>query len=159
MVGAVLSDEQVEAVFSDLDRVRAGLVEGADEESDWRVTVLGGAWTAMHRGQAFDAFRAAPRTNSSAEAWAVSYGMGRSVRIDVSLYGAGPANDMARAFALKCQFFFDLWEGKGAEHYEFTEEDLASYAEPPWFAALEFVLHGRALARFQWLPDLQPKRV
>ena len=73
---------------------------------------------------------------------------------NVSLYGAGRAHDMARAFAHKCQFFFDLWLSKGIEAYDFTEGDYESYVEPAFFKDMEPFLHGRAGTRFRWLREL-----
>ena len=150
----LMSDDQIEAAFSALAVARAEAANVGDDFADWRVSVLGGAWAAKHRGSAFDAFRAAPCASSAAEEWAAQYGMGNSARFYVSLYGAGRAHDMARAFAHKCQFFFDLWLSKGIEAYDFTEGDYESYVEPAFFKDMELFLHGRARTRFRWLREL-----
>ena len=113
------------------------------------------AWTAARRGVAFDAFRAAPR-GGSPEQWAVRYGMGRSARFDTALYGVAGANELARAYAHKCQFFFDLWQSKGGDNYEFGPDDRAAYQEPAAVRLLAETLHGRAFARIEWLRRLWP---
>ena len=66
---------------------------------------------------------------------------------------------MARAFAHKCQFFFDLWLSKGIEAYDFTEGDYKSYVEPAFFKDMEHFLHGRAGTRCRWLRELLPARM
>ena len=66
---------------------------------------------------------------------------------------------MARAFAHKCQFFFDLWLSNGIEAYDFTEGDYESYVEPAFFKDMELFLHGRARTRFRWLRELLPARM
>ena len=61
-----LTDEQIEQAFTALRAEREKYAGDDDEEVvDWRVSVLGGAWTVRHRGVAFNAFRSAPRVSQS----------------------------------------------------------------------------------------------
>ena len=63
----LMGDDEMEEAFGILEAARAKWCSEDDELPDWRVTVVGGAWTAAHKGCAFDAFRAAPKAGSEAE--------------------------------------------------------------------------------------------
>ena len=88
----------------------------------------------------------------------MAYGVGKSARFDTSLYGDGPANDMARAFAHKCQYFFDMWESKGDDRYEYTQDDLDSCVELPFLFRLGGCNAWSSVGSF-WLRALRPKLV
>ena len=62
---------------------------------------------------------------------------------------------MARAFAHKCQYYFDLYEQSGRSDYVYTSEDHEHYQEPEYIVALGTLLIGRALHRHQWLRELR----
>ena len=159
LVGRLLDDAEVEEAFARLDAVRKERAHGDDDDvdtPDWKVTVLGGAWTAAHRGVAFDAIRASVRAGSDAEAFAVAYQLGKSARFDISLYGCGAANQLAKAFCHKCQWAFLLWESSGDKNYVFSNSDKEAYIEPAFFPGLLETLEGRARARAQGVRDLWP---
>ena len=123
--------EEVFAAFTGLHGLDAA--DTAEATPDWRITALGGAWTQRHRGQTFDAFRAGSREGSAPSRWSVQYHLGKSVSFDVSLYGASGANDMARAFAHRCRYYFDLYEQSCESNYVYTSEDHEHYQEPESF--------------------------
>ena len=147
---------EMEKAFGILEAALAKLCSEDDELPYWRVTVLGGAWTAAHKGSAFDAFRAAPKAGSEAESWAVAYHIGRLAQFHISLYGVGGSNDLAKAYAHKCQWFYNLWRSIDKGKYYFSEEDCSSYEAPSSLDELASTLSGRALTRARWLRDLWP---
>ena len=153
-----LTDEQIEQAFTALRDEKEKYAGDDDEEVvDWRVSVLGGAWTVRHRGVAFNAFRSAPRVGSVAEQWAADYNIGKSARFDMSLYGSSVANDLAKGYSHRCQYFFDIWLCSGNERYTYSQHDLDAYVEPCIVSELQDILQGRALARLRWLQSLVPR--
>ena len=153
-----LTDEQIEQAFTALRAEKEKYAGDDDEEVvDWQVSVLGGAWTLRHRGVAFNAFRSAPRVGSVAEQWAADYNMGKSARFDMSLYGSSVANDLAKGYSHRCQYFFDIWLCSGNERYTYSQHDLDAYVEPCIVSELQDILQGRALARLRWLQSLVPR--
>ena len=60
----------------------------------------------------------------------MQYHLGKAASFDVSLYGASGANDVARAFAHKCQYYFGLYEHSGESNYVHTSDDHEHYQEP-----------------------------
>ena len=96
--GVGADDSQVHALFETLEAERAQwptVLEGYS--GMWRVSLLGGAWLIEHRSQAVDAFKASVKPKSEAEAWSLRYGLPRSARFQLTLYGHGAANDLAHA--------------------------------------------------------------
>ena len=150
-----LTDDQIEEAFGNLRKARDEWGGEDPDSPDWRITVVGGAWTAAKRGSAFDGFRAAPRPGS-AEEFAIRYQLGRSAYFATSIYGVAGASDMARAFAHKCQWFHDIWQASPEHNYIFTAADLAGYQEPDSVKLLAETMPLRVKARIQWLRHLMP---
>ena len=153
-----LTDEQYEDIFVELQEARARVAaeSGKGDGSDFRMRVLGGKWTAEHRGRAFDAY-AGEASAGEPSKWAVQYSMGRSARFDVSLYTAKGASCLAKTWRCKCQYFYDIWLVSGGGRYAYTADDIAGWPEPEEFTELASSYTGRALQRCLWLRDLSPR--
>ena len=60
-----------------MNEVRERWLADAPGAFDWRVVVIGGAWTLEHRGVAADAMKAVVREGGDAEAFAVQNNLGK----------------------------------------------------------------------------------
>ena len=102
-----LADGDIEAIFTALEERRAAWdLHAEGEHADFKVSLLGGAWTQAHKGQAYDAFRGVVREGSKAEQWCLQYHLQRSARFDTSTYGEAGACTMAHARCHRMHFLF-----------------------------------------------------
>ena len=131
-----LADDEVEAVFAELDRRRAevGAMPGAGDVEDFSVTVLGGAWTMAARGVAADAVQASARS-PLAKDFCRRRGLPLSARFEISTYSQEHATVMARAWAHRMQLFLNVEIMSEDIAYEFTQQDKDEYVEPTELAA------------------------
>ena len=150
-----MGEELAEAVFASLATVRETWASDGDFP-DWKVVVLGGSLQIKHKCVSFDAVQAMPRANSRAEQWAVAFGMGKTCRFEISLYGMAVAQTLARAYCHKCQWYFLQHEDAADTKPFFTQADVDAYVEPEAFSELFLSLSGKSRARAQWLRDLHP---
>jgi hypothetical protein len=74
------------------------------ECADFRVTILGGAWLMEEKGKAFDAFPGAAR-KGGVEDWCIQYGLTRSARFNVDLYGEHHAHIFREGMVLQASVF------------------------------------------------------
>jgi hypothetical protein len=152
-----LDDEALAAAFDELHKAREAW--GPTEESlgdDFKVNLLGGAWSLQTKGKAVVACLASAKT-ARATNWCIQYGMHRSGRFEVSLYGEQAAQTFARAWAHRMQFFLDLYLASGESQYRYTQGDKDSYLEPTEFTALASTLKGKVLARAAQLRGTFPR--
>ena len=151
-----LDDEALAAAFDELHKAREAW--GPTDENlveDFRVNLLGGAWSVQTKGKAVVACLALAKT-SRAINWCIQYGMYRSGRFEVSLYGEQAARTFAQAWAHRMQFFLNLYLGSNESNYRYTQGDKDSYLEPTEFTALASTLKGKVLARAAQLRDTFP---
>ena len=154
--GQPLDDEALAAAFDELHKAREAW--GPTEESlveDFKVNLLGGAWSLQTKGKAVVACLASAKTPRATN-WCVQYGLYRSGRFEVSVYGEHAAQTFARAWAHRMQFFLDLYLASNERQYRYTQGDKDSYLEPTEFTALASTLMGKVLARAAQLRDTFP---
>ena len=125
--GQPLDDEALAAAFDELHKARGAW--GPTEENvveDFKANLLGGAWSLQTKGKAVVACLASAKTPRATN-WCVQYGMYRSGRFEVSLYGEHAAQTFARAWAHRMQFFLDLYLASNERQYRYTQGDKDSY--------------------------------
>ena len=134
------------AVLRELDEARAATAAEAPEvvTTDFRATILGGAWTAAHAGVAADYAIGMTRTQT-AEDVCRRRRLRLSSRYSLEGYGHATAHIMARAWAHRMQLALN---GGRAHPYgpemRFTLEDWESY-QPP--SELRRLAEGPAVTR------------
>jgi hypothetical protein len=155
-VGEEMSDMRVEAVFEELRRKREQWHLQEDiKRSDFRVTLLGGAWLQKTKGRAFEAFRGQACIGAPEE-WASMHMLTKSARFDVELHGEVVAATLAEAWCHRMQYLFSLHTEAEAERYVYTESDFANYQEPQGFLALAPTLQGKAFQRALQIRAIRP---
>jgi len=100
-----LNDERYAEAFLILEEMKARWISSDQAEMDFKVTLLGGRWTAAHRGVAVDAVRAYATSGQDADTFAKDYNLGAARRFDISRYGMNAAKTLAEEWCRKCQFF------------------------------------------------------
>ena len=72
------SEQDLEQTFAELERARQELVtDGPGQTEDFKVSVLGGAWTKADRGMSYDAMQGAARRPPDLEALCVQFGLAK----------------------------------------------------------------------------------
>jgi hypothetical protein len=140
-------DAVVTAIFDALGAKRAALADESELEFDnFRVTILGGQWTAKHKGVPFDAVQATARGDLP-NAWSIKHGLNRSARFELALYGEAWAPVLARGWAHRMQFFYNLHVSSGTDDYRYTAVDAALYVEPAEFRRAADALDSAAASK------------
>jgi len=150
-----LDEEAAQEVFAAMEAARADAQR--DDMGLFRVLPLGGAWTAIHRGVAQDAWQG-KASGAEAVQFAERYLLQQRARFDISLYTYPGALACARYWATKMAFFHALWVGGGGKApFVFPDEELATFQEPAEFTKLtqECTAH-RAQTRFTAFRAMRP---
>jgi hypothetical protein len=115
---------------------------------DFQVSLLGGSWTAKHRGVIADAFSGAAK-GDRARSWCRSRRMAMSSRCEISLYAEEFASVLARCWCSRMQHLFNIAEKHHNDLHVFLPDELASWPEPSELALAErsLVEVPRAAAR------------
>jgi len=97
-------------------------------QGDFKVAVLSGQWQLQHKGVFADAFSASARGEDAPE-WCQARRLRKSARYELSVYGEHVAGVLARAWAGKMQYMFNLCCSQG-DTVALTAEQLAGWQEP-----------------------------
>ena len=100
-----LSPEEWLEVLRQFNEAKEAYSLDGDDFAHWSVKPLGGKWTRVHKGKAFDAFRGAPARGSPAMAWATQYRMQQAARFDIGPYTVAGAWTLAKTYCAKCEHF------------------------------------------------------
>ena len=155
-----LEDEtalDAEEVFDALHAKRMEWVgDGHPRERPFAWTVLGGRWTAAHRGVAFDAFQG-KTMSSDARTFVGMFMMQQTCRWSLSLYGEYACSVLATCWVSKMTYLFELWVDAGSSGaWKCTVEQLGAFSEPLEFTALAAGASGRLMQRITELRTLAP---
>ena len=124
-----LDDEAIAGAWAALQQKRLQWdTEGAAQGDDFRVWIRGGAWTAKHRGMAYDNVMASPKPGLPIQ-WAVRYKVGQSAAFSIPLYGEHSGHMMAMEWCRRLQHFYDIHAAQPNEEYEYSAAEYASYQE------------------------------
>ena len=146
----------LDEAWADLYRARQELHQDDEAEpTDFRYTMLGGAWTMKNLGLAYDACSGRAATDE-AQRWCRQFGMNISSRYSVTMFGDRAATALARAWCHRMQFFFSLHKQRDGDDFAYTREVLQSYVEPAFVGEAVAGLQGAALARLVELRRLCP---
>jgi hypothetical protein len=124
---------------------------------DFKVSIRGGPWTQMAKGVVADICRA-EACNVLAQGFCQHYQLPKSGSFSLAKFGESHAHSLARAWAHRFQFWFDLWIERGA-HYRvlFVQGDPAKYNEPSWVADMRGECNRHSLDRLEQIRALNPK--
>ena len=101
-----LGDEQLDAVFAELERTRAKWrVEDRIEVQHFKCVVLGGAWTKQHVGVAVDTIKARA-CGKPVEQWCLLHGLPRSMSFSIRKFGEEMAGALGQCFCAVLEFFY-----------------------------------------------------
>lgn len=146
----------MEAVFKELREKREAWLGEPAVADDFRVAILGGAWTQQAMGKPYDNFMG-KAASAKAKSWCQQYGCPASSRFSIAMYGEHAASQMASAWCHKLQYYIDISQAASPGPYRYTEDDHGGYQEPSAFTECVTALKGKQLARAQQLRSLRPK--
>jgi hypothetical protein len=136
----------LDAIWSGVDDLRREWVDHPQLRfDDFKVAVLSGAWTLLHRGVGADAIQGASR-GAEPKRWCSKSKVPASARFEISTYSAANAGIMARTWCSKMQTFFNLCLSTGKDVTDLSPEDRSSWQEPSEFTALATQMSDSKLA-------------
>ena len=147
----------LEEVFKELEAMRAEVSERASAaKGPFGWTVLGGAWTKLHKEVSFDAFQARC-LGSETKAFCKRFGMNQTCRFSLLLFGEAHAAVLCDYWVAKMCYFYALWQASDCpEAFEFRPQEVAAFVEPIDFTAMAAVAGGQLAARVLELRALAP---
>ena len=146
----------LEALYA--KRYEWGIDDACKPRDDvFTVKLLGGAWTKLHTGKDFDAFKG--EAKASASAWCRQYRLTLNARFEISLYGESDACTMSVAWCHRMQHFYSRWLESREDAYIFSDDDIRNYVEEPKCMELCNAASGKALVRCKQIRSLCPAAV
>ena len=124
--------------------------------SDFKTSLLGGAWTQQHRQKPYDAVRSSARTQASKD-WCGKYGLNLSSRYELDVFGDRLCAVFTTEWCRRMQYLFDLYLAAGSDDYRYTDVDLGEYVESAAFSECFEALQGRALVRGLEIRGITPR--
>jgi len=122
--------------WEELQQVRERMVDLPEKRAgDFVVSVLGGVWTAKHRGVAADAVQGRAK-GQAVISWCHKAKVLQSARFEISAYTEASAGILARAWCSKMQHFWNLSMQSPEQPTAFSAEDKRSLLEPSDFTLL-----------------------
>lgn len=128
----------VDAIFEELYRRRAEAEVEAGEQADapFSWSVLGGRWTAEHRGVACDAY-SCKASSAAARDFIAKFGMQKTFRVSIQQYGELVCSALCRAWVHKMTWLYRMWEESAfSPDFQFLSADVRSYEEPAEVAGI-----------------------
>ena len=152
---AELPDEEaaMHDVFLELHMKRAEVLGDMEDRAAFPVKLLGGAWAAMHRGRAFDAFKA-EAASEEVVAFCTRFRKPKSARFDISLYAEAGASLLCQGWSRKMAYLYGCFRSHG-DDFRF-EDEHALFDFGGEFEAFVATLVGKAVARVTLVRDLRP---
>ena len=150
-------DVDPEAVIEALAMARA-LWEDKQDATDvvhFAWSIRGGAWTAAHRGAAYDSFRSQAVTDRGKD-FLRRHGLHQSATFSLASYGEGASSVMARYWVARMAFLFSLEEASVPGKLVFTDAAVGLFHEPVEFVELATEATGPLLARVGQLRTIRP---
>lgn len=149
------TQEAEEAIWAQVDGLRKDVIDPKWQMGAFIVAVLGGKWTMQHRGVSADAIQAAAR-GAQAIGWCTACHVPKSARYELATYGAANAALLARTWAAKMTFFYNLATASTELLVSFSLEQKASWPEPSEFTefARQMSSCPRSSARVQQIRRL-----
>ena len=123
-----------DAVDLELRALRADVAERAADATFFYQRVLGGKWTAAHRGVIADGIAGYCRAGAC-RAWCTTFQFPKQLACYYNRYGRESCEMLTKEFCLRGDHFFGIWlaESGGEDGFLYTDAQLASYVEDlPW---------------------------
>ena len=162
-MGKEKSDEPCEG--PDLDAVWDSLVAKRSEwhdateattREDFVSTIRGGSWTKANKGLVADTVQSKAKKGLP-QIWCRQYGMNIMASFAFSRYGEPAAVQLSVEWCRRMQHWFNPWLANDDTHYQYVEEDLASYCpKPDWEAFVGGLEPGPVKQRAEQVAALCP---
>jgi len=135
---AVGDEEELTRAMRELDQKRAELASQGqvDSDGDFKVGVLGGAWTLAAKGKVADAIQGVA-SSVLARDFCTARQIQKSIRFDIEAYGPEICGILARAWCHRMQYFLNAeLRDPVVVGRKFGREIVADYEEPSEMAKL-----------------------
>jgi hypothetical protein len=116
----ILTDEAREAAFAALEAKRMEMDAIASKPADhFKTQLLGGAWTALHSGVAFDNVKGYP-SGKAATLWLQSYFGVRQITFALKKFGDEIAAFLALQWCRRMEYFYLIYTTSGSTDFKYT---------------------------------------
>ena len=124
-----VSDEDIEEAWYELEEKRKQWeLEGLDLGEDFTTQILGGRWTRVHKGKAYDAI-VGFACKGPATLWARQYGFNVLASFSNRKHGEARASAMAIEWCRVMQHWCDIYRHQDIPTYHYSDHDLQSLEE------------------------------
>lgn len=142
-------------IWRQLEERRRSSVEGQAMATPFVWSVLGGQWTAAHKGVVYDAFKGRS-TSALSKQWAASHSLLASASFSVKLYGDEGAQLLVETWVHRMNSFYTISRGSLCEQFRFSQEQLASVRNSDAFEHARNASVGAVRSRFEAVATLAP---
>ena len=128
----------------------------AEEQINFYLRVLGGAWTMRERGMAYDAIGGQAR--AWVRPWCAEYHWQPSSRCNVATYGDVACHQLIVEWCRRSEYFYGIWFRAGAGFTGYTRAHVDTYIEHADFTTFMNGLHAGdpAIARGARISAMAP---
>ncbi len=111
-----LEEEHVAQVFEELEAKRDQWAQVLDKgRDDFKTSLLGGAWTAAHKGVVCDTVKASA-SGAMARSWCQQYGLPKTISFSLQKHGEQAAGALGNLWCRRMQALFDVYLASPREH-------------------------------------------
>lgn len=144
-------------LWSELAQRRQAAVDAQPEDLPaFAWGVLGGAWTARHKGVCYDAYKGR-NTSMAAKAWAKEFFLCPTASFSVRMYGDENAQLLVEAWTMRMNAFFRMASSSKSSAFEYSRAQLDEVSNGVAFEAARQLAIGPARARFEAVATLAPR--
>ena len=125
----MLDDAAIAEAWAALEKKRREReLQGAEEGPDFSTKILGGKWTRMHKGRAYDAIVGLAAKGGPHD-WCRRYGLNVEASFSLQKYGEEAASTLALQWCKVMQFFYDLYQQADDPDHVYSDAELQSFEE------------------------------
>ena len=127
-----LTEDELEHLYQELEAKREEwLLEEQDRlgSEGFKVALLGGAWTMVHKGKPYDAVRAFASGGRASE-WCDKYHLPKSCRFELDYYGEDVSLKLAHAWISRMGFLFGMWLSQPLPLFMYSRADVETWRAP-----------------------------
>ena len=149
-------DDTLQDLFDALEKMQSAFfLEGDGTPEAFKVSLLKGEWTETHLAKVADAFQGRARGANPVK-WCQRHGLNYSSRYSLDEWTPQWSSAMALEWCRRMQYLYDISVHSHEVRHDYTEEELAGYHEPLFFARWADTLTGDKADRAAELRGLRP---
>ena len=128
-----MDDDAIDQAFALLNSKKEELaIADYSIVENFKISLLGGAWTQQHKGVPCDAVKAYASGNA-AKAWCSRYALPKDATFALRKYGEEQAHSLALEWCRKLEYFYLIYRKQGSQTYEYSAAETQACPAPLFF--------------------------